>query len=92
MDRGIERMFEIGRRFAEEQFGDRDLPFALALHPPSEDGDQRNWHLHLLFSTRPMVRTGDHEWDIGRMMRREIDNPDAFEAMRHLYAASKPRS
>lgn len=87
MDRGIERMFEIGRRFAEEQFGDRDLPFALALHPPSEDGDQRNWHLHLLFSTRPMVRTGDHEWDIGRMMRREIDNPDAFEAMRHLYAA-----
>ena len=86
MDGGIERMFEIGQRFAEEQFGDRDLPFALALHPPSEEGDRRNWHLHLLFSSRPMVRTGEHEWDIGRMMRREIDNPDAFEAMRHLYA------
>lgn len=83
---GVERMFEIGRRFAGEQFGDRDLPFALALHPPSEEGDQRNWHLHLLFSTRPLVRTGDHQWEIGKMMRREIDNPDAFEAMRHLYA------
>ena len=86
MDGGIERMFEIGQRFAEEQFGDRDLPFALALHPPSAEGDQRNWHLHLLSSTRPLVRTGDHEWDIGKMMRREIDNPEAFEVMRHLYA------
>lgn len=86
MDGGIERMFEIGRRFAEEQFGSRDLPFALALHPPSEEGDQRNWHLHPIFSTRPLVRTGDHEWDIGRMMQREIDNPEAFEEMRHLYA------
>lgn len=86
MNGGIERMFEIGRRFAEEQFGDRDLPFALALHPPAEEGDQRNWHLHLLFSTRPLLRTGHQEWDIGRMMRREIDNPEAFEAMRHLYA------
>lgn len=86
MHDGIERMFEIGQRFAEEQFGSRDLPFALALHPPSEEGDQRNWHLHIIFSTRPLVRTGDHEWDIGRMMRREIDSPDAFEEMRHLYA------
>ncbi len=86
MEGGIERMFEIGQRFAQKQFGDRDLPFALALHPPSAEGDQRNWHLHLLFSTRPLVRTGDHEWDIGKMMRREIDNPEAFEAMRHLYA------
>lgn len=86
MDGGIERMFEIGRRFAEEQFGSRDLPFALALHPPSEEGDQRNWHLHTVFSTRPLVRTDDHQWDIGRMMRREIDNPEAFEEMRHLYA------
>ena len=85
-DGGTERMFEIGRRFAEQQFGSRDLPFALALHPPSDEGDQRNWHLHLLFSTRPLVRTDDHQWDIGRMMRREIDNPEAFEEMRHLYA------
>lgn len=86
MDGGIDRMFEIGQRFAEEQFGSRDLPFALALHPPSEEGDQRNWHIHLIFSSRPLVLTGDHEWDIGRMMRREIDNPEAFEEMRHLYA------
>lgn len=86
MEGGIERMFEIGQRFAQKQFGDRDLPFALALHPPSAESDQRNWHLHLLFSTRPLVRTGDHEWDIGKMVRREIDNPEAFEAMRHLYA------
>lgn len=86
MDGGVERMFEIGRRFAEQQFGSRDLPFALALHPPSDEGDQRNWHLHTIFSARPLVRTDDHQWDIGRMMRREIDNPEAFEKMRHLYA------
>lgn len=86
IDGGVERMFEIGQRFAKEQFGSRDLPFALALHPPSAEGDQRNWHLHIIFSTRPLIRTGDHEWDIGRMMRREIDSPEAFEEMRHLYA------
>lgn len=83
---GVDGMFEIGRRFAEQQFGNRDLPFAIALHPPSEEGDQRNWHLHLIFSTRSLVRTDDHEWDIGRIMRREIDNPAEFEEMRHLYA------
>lgn len=85
--RDPELMMEIGREFAEQHFGSSDLPYALALHPPSEEGDQRNWHLHILFSTRPMVRTGAHEWDVGTMLRTEIDNPDAFDRMRHDYAS-----
>lgn len=87
MDDGAERMFEIVKRFAEHQFGSRNLPYAIALHPPSEEGDQRNWHVHLIASTRPMVRTAPYQWDIGEMLRREIDNPAAFAEMRQLYAA-----
>ena len=87
LDDGPERMMEIGRRFADHALASRDLPYALALHPPSEEGDQRNWHLHLIFSARPLVRTADHQWDLGQMLRREIDNPKAFEGLRHLYAA-----
>lgn len=82
-----ELMMKIGHEFVEQQFGSCDLPYALALHPPSAEGDQRNWHLHFLFSTRPMVRTGPYEWDVGHMLRTEIDNPEVFDRMRHVYAS-----
>jgi hypothetical protein len=79
-------MMTIGREFAEDVLGSRGLPYALALHPPSADGDERNWHLHLIFSTRPMVRTGDHQWDVGDQLRTEVDNQEAFARMREIYA------
>jgi MobA/MobL family len=82
----IDDMMEIGKRFAEQAFGDRDLPFVVALHAPSEEGDQRNWHLHIVFSTRPMVRTGDHEWQIGTALRSDRDNKAAFLQLRELFA------
>lgn len=82
----LEQKFEIGKRFAEHQFGSRDLPYAVALHAPSEEGDQRNWHLHILFSTRPMVRTGHHQWDVGEMLRREVEGTEGFTRMRECYA------
>lgn len=81
-----EAQLEIGRRFALEAFGCHDLPFALALHPPSEDGDERNWHLHIVFSFRPMVRNGDHDWTVGEHLRTEFDNPQAFRRMREIFA------
>lgn len=86
LEDGADRMFEIARRFAEHQYGSRNLPYAIALHPPSEEGDERNWHIHVLASTRPLVRTGAYAWDVGEMLRREIDNPAAFATMRQLYA------
>jgi hypothetical protein len=82
-----DQQFAIGIEFAEQVFGSRDLPFAVALHEPSAEGDQRNTHLHIVFATRPMVRIGDHQWEVGEVLRREIDNPEAFRAMRELYAA-----
>ena len=83
----LDQMMEEARRFAEAQFGSRDLPYVVALHAPSAQGDQRNWHVHILASTRPMRRIGDHEWELGEQLRTEIDNPEAFRRMRELYAA-----
>lgn len=43
---------EICRTF--EELG---LPYAAALHCPDPNGDQRNFHVHILFSWRPFERT-----------------------------------
>ena len=82
----LDRMMEIGTRFCEQAFGDHDLPYAVALHAPAPESDQRNWHLHMIFSFRPMVRVGDHQWDIGDQLHTELDNTDGFRRMRERYA------
>jgi hypothetical protein len=82
-----EEMMACGVRWAEEALGRFDLPYLVTLHAPPPDGDQRNWHLHILWSFRPMVRTGDHEWEVGEMLRTDLDNPAAMKLMREMYAA-----
>ena len=82
-----DQMMQVGTRWAEETLGRFDLPYLVTLHAPPEDGDARNWHLHILWSFRPMVRTGDHEWQIAEMLRTDLDNPAAMKVFRELYAA-----
>ena len=73
-------------RYCEQVFGSQDLPYSVCLHPPSEDGDQRNWHAHVVFSYRPMVRTDQAEWQIGRALRSDLDCPEQWTRMRFLLA------
>ncbi|QNE05081.1 MobA/MobL family protein [Croceicoccus marinus] len=73
-------------RYCEQVFGSQDLPYSVCLHPPSEDGDQRNWHAHVVFSYRPMVRTDQGEWQIGRALRSDLDCPEQWTRMRFLLA------
>lgn len=73
-------------RYCEQAFGSQDLPYSVCLHPPSEDGDQRNWHAHVVFSYRPMVRTDQAEWQIGRALRSDLDCPEQWTRMRFLLA------
>jgi hypothetical protein len=82
-----DEMMTCGVRWAEETLGRFDLPYLVTLHAPPPDGDQRNWHLHVLWSFRPMVRTGDHEWYVGEMLRTDLDNPKAMKLFREMYAS-----
>lgn len=82
-----DEMMTVGVRWAEETLGRFDLPYLVTLHAPPPDGDQRNWHLHILWSFRPMVRTGDHEWQVGEMLRTDLDNPAAMKVFREMFAS-----
>lgn len=82
-----DEMMACGVRWAEGTLGRFDLPYLVTLHAPPPDGDQRNWHVHILWCYRPMVRTGDHEWDVGEMLRTDLDNPKAMKAFREMFAA-----
>jgi hypothetical protein len=83
-----DQMMKTGLMWAEEALGRFGLPYAVALHAPSPEGDERNWHLHILFSFRPLERVGDHQWLVGEMLRTDLDNPQAMRLMREMYAAA----
>lgn len=82
-----DEMMTCGVRWAEESLGLFDLPYLVTLHAPPPDGDERNWHLHILWSYRPLVRTGDHEWQVSEMLRTDLDNPAAMKVFREMFAA-----
>ncbi len=82
----IEARRKILERVCEEAFGLFDLPYCAALHKPSGEGDQRSHHAHVLFSFRPMRRTGDHEWEVGRELLTEHDRKERFFELRKLFA------
>lgn len=83
-----DQMMKTGMIWAEEALGRFGLPYAVALHAPSPEGDERNWHLHILFSFRTLERVSDHEWQVGEMLRTDLDNPQAMGLMREMYAAA----
>lgn len=82
-----EQQFEMAKAYAEETFGGQGLPYLVCLHPPSAEGDQRNWHVHLFFSFRPVTRVNEGEWEIGRHLRTDLDAPTQFKRLRALWAA-----
>ena len=81
-----EQQMEMAREYAEHTFGRQQLPYLVVLHPPSAEGDQRNWHVHILYSLRPMVKTGEGEWTVGKHLRTDLDNPEQFAHLRFLWA------
>ncbi len=57
---------EIIERFGRV-FGERDLPWFVAVHLPDRHGDDRNFHMHLVagtrpFLTKPVSADGDGAW------------------------------
>jgi len=79
-------------RYCDQVFGSQDLPYSVCLHAPPEQGDQRNWHAHIVFSYRPMVRTEEAEWQIGRAIRTDLDCPEQWTRMRFLLSEELNRT
>ncbi len=63
-------------------FERRGLAYAVGIHLPDAAGDQRNFHLHLVFSTRPSQRLGPYEWAFGAAKQTDINTPDGIRARR----------
>lgn len=82
-----EQMLEVGERWAEERFGRNGLPFALSLHEPPSEGDERNWHLHAVWSWRPFERVDDHEWLVSETLRTDLDGAQGMWVLRERLAA-----
>ncbi len=81
-----EQQFELACDYAEYVFGRQQLPYLVVLHPPSAEGDQRNWHVHFLYSFRPMSKIGEGEWAVGKYLRTDLDTPEQFSRLRFLWA------
>ncbi len=85
-DSTVEQQLEITRRFCSEVFGSHDLAHVAVLHKPDPAGDQRNFHAHITFAFRQIVRTGDYQWAIGANLRTDLDSPDQLFEYRKIAA------
>ncbi|MCV0382827.1 MAG: hypothetical protein K5799_05125 [Erythrobacter sp.] len=62
------------------------LPYVMVPHVPSPGSDERNFHVHAWFTTRPMERVGHYEWAIGQQLRTDCDGADALYDLRRTWA------
>lgn len=62
------------------------LAYVMVPHVPSPGSDQRNFHVHVWSTIRPMERVGPYEWDIGQQLRTDCDGPDALYDLRRTWA------
>ena len=75
------------REFGEQAFGRYGLGYMAAGHCPDANGDDRNWHFHMLATTRQVVRLGDHEWAFSDEKLTEAFTPEGLIRTRAIFAA-----
>lgn len=63
-------------------FDKRGLPHTVALHLPDPAGDQRNYHVHILYSLRPCERLGPYDWSFAVGKEADINTPEGIRARR----------
>lgn len=63
-------------------FEKRGLAYVVGIHLPDAAGDQRNFHLHVVFSTRPCGRVAPYEWEFAAAKQTDINTPDGIRARR----------
>ena len=60
----------------------RGLAYVTAIHKPDRGGDQRNFHLHLMYSLRPSERIDAYEWEFGISKVGDINTKDGIRERR----------
>jgi hypothetical protein len=66
----------------------RGLPFAVGMHKPDPDGDQRNFHCHIVYSLRPAQRLEPFVWDFEPRKVGDINTPEGIRARRNAVTTS----
>lgn len=72
--------------FAREQFGRKGLLWTASIHTPDKDGDQRNYHAHVMWSERPISAEGFAK-NKDRSATAYADREAALVAMRERWAS-----
>lgn len=63
-------------------FEERSLNYVAAVHLPDRDGDQRNFHCHILYSLRPCKRVDTYDWSFAVVKENDINTPDGIRSRR----------
>lgn len=64
------------------------LPLFAGLHKPNPDGDDRNFHAHLIVSLRPMTRHGPYDWSFSPSKLTWLDTPEGLLIQRRIVASA----
>jgi len=72
--------------FTREEFGRKGLLWTASIHLPDKDGDQRNYHAHVMWSERPLTADGFAK-NKDRSATSFAERKDALAHMRERWAA-----
>lgn len=64
-------------------FDARGLAYTVGIHLPDHAGDQRNYHVHIIYSLRPCQRNGPYDWSFAVAKESDINTPEGILARRH---------
>lgn len=87
-----DQRYALVEEFCDRTFGRLGLPYAAAIHRPDIKSDDRNYHAHICFSTRPCERTADHQWSIAEEKVNGLTNKPGLKLVRALGAAHMNRA
>jgi hypothetical protein len=85
-DASMDEMVSAIRIFCKTALEPLGIPYSGVLHQPSPEGDDRNWHAHVLVHLRSVERIAPYTWAFADEMRGELDGAVGVGVLRHLWA------
>lgn len=66
----------------------RGLGYVAGIQLPDPSGDQRNFHVHLVYSLRPVERIGPYDWSFAVSKVDDLDTPEGILRRRKLVVSA----